>query len=132
VTEEYNRTQEDINKGNKFMEYLRNQNKDTISDKDVRNLIQDLFSDADYSNQNASKKKYDENYIKDSLEILRLKENKIICCITQLEEIQKNDGVTFRQLVANRKEKNKETKLNLQKEKHRECNSEFCYLNLNY
>lgn len=103
------------------MEYLRNQTKDAISDKDVKNLIQDLYYEADNSNQVITKKKNDENYIKDLIEILRVKENKIISCITQLEEIQKNDEVTFRQLVANRKEKNKETKLNLQKDKQKEC-----------
>lgn len=104
------------------MEYLRNQTKDTISDKDVKNLIQDLYIEADNSNQIYSKKKNDETYIKDLIEILRVKENKIISCITQLEDIQKNDETTFRQLVVNRKEKNKETKLNLQKDKQKECN----------
>lgn len=103
------------------MEYLRNQTKDTISDKDVKSLIQDLFNEADSSSQTFYKKKSDENYINDSIEILRIKENKIISCITQLEAIQKNDEVIFKNLVATRKEKNKETKLNIQKDYQKEC-----------
>jgi len=101
------------------MECLRNQTKDTISDKDVKNLIQDLHSEAE--NSYHSKKKNDENNIKDLIEILRVKENKIISCISQIEEIQKYDEVTFRNLVSDRKEKNKEKKLNLQKDKQIEC-----------
>lgn len=120
VTEEYNKIQNEINKGKKFMEYLKNQTKNQISEKDVKPLIQDLHQEADSSIYYGYKKKNDENLIKDLIEMLRSKENKIISCITELEQIEKIDENLFRSLITNRKDKNKETKLNLQKEKQKE------------
>jgi len=110
------------------MEYLKHQTKDTISDKDVKTYLQELFFEADNINiNNLQKKKNDENYLKDLIEILRIKENKIINCITQIDEIQIYDEEVFKDLVANRKEKNKETKLNNQKDKQKECIQKYLY-----
>ncbi len=50
------------------------------------------------------------------IELLRKKENKIIKLISELEDISKNDPHKFDQFVSIRKDKNKENKLNSQKE----------------
>ncbi len=72
------------------MEDLRNQTKDNISDKDVKLMIHELYLEAENSNHLTTfKKRYDENEIRDLIEMLRIKENKIINCITQLDEIEK-------------------------------------------
>ena len=118
VFSEKNRLESEKNKEKKIMQYLKNQTKDQISDKDVKYLILDLCQEAD--NSNPYKKRNEENYIKDLIEILRVKENKITSCITELEEIQKNDENTMKEFIIIRKDKNKESKLNIQKEKQKE------------
>ena len=57
--------------------------------------------------------------LKELIEILKKKENKIINLITELEEISENDPEIFKDLVSIRKDKNKETKLNVQKSKQK-------------
>lgn len=65
--------------------------------------------------------KKEESNLKDLIALLKKKENKIINLISELEEISKNDPEIFQELVAVRKDKNKETKLNIQKKKQKLC-----------
>ena len=59
--------------------------------------------------------------LKDLIDILKKKENKLIKLFSDLEEISMKDPEIFNELVSNRKDKNKEQKLNIQKMKEKYC-----------
>ena len=127
---------------------MKNQTKEEGTDKDMKVLVYDLFleakSDSNENNNNhnyntnsnmtsSHMKKKDDLNLKELVDILKKKENKIINLISELEELSENDPEIFKNLVAIRKDKNKETKLNIQKSKQKFCKIYFyfCfYLNI--
>lgn len=66
-------------------------------------------------------KRKEEANLKELIDLLKKKENKIINLFAELEEINQNDPEIFKNLVGVRKDKNKETKLNIQKAKQNYC-----------
>lgn len=75
-----------------------------------------------YNMTGNNNRRRDEVNLKELIDLLKKKENKIINYISALEEITENDPELFKELIAIRKDKNKETKLNIQKTKQKYCN----------
>jgi hypothetical protein len=135
VLQEKNKLELEKNKERATIDNLKNKTKDDGSDKDnIRALVQDLYSEAK-SDSNENNINYNNNYnitgiknrkkdevnLKELIDLLKKKENKIIQYISALEEISQNDPELFKELIAIRKDKNKETKLNVQKAKQKDC-----------
>ncbi len=141
VLEEKTKLDIEKNKEREIMDNLKNKTKDDGSDKDnIKSLVQDLYYETKSEsiennfnfNMNNShnftgtyNKKKDEFNLKELIEVLKKKEKKIIQYISELEEISEIDPDLFRDLISIQKDKNKETKLNIQKAKQKFCNIIF-------
>lgn len=111
----------------KILHHLHLQTNDEGYNKNILNFINELYletteSSHDESKKIVNKKKTDNNYIKDLIELLRFKENLIINYISEIEKIKNEDENLFKNLIAKRKERNKEAKLLIQKKKKDYCN----------